>query len=93
MGVVATVVLGAAYLVLPWLWDNVFIVGRRLWATRRIPEPPGSLWLGHIPALVGSRYRSFRLFHAWSLEWGPVFRVRFFARPVSCAGQFCVCWQ
>jgi hypothetical protein len=80
--ILATALLGAAYLVLPWLWDNVVIVGRRLWATRNVPEPPGSLLLGHIPTLVGARFKSFRCFHAWSLQW-PVFRVRFFARPVS----------
>jgi len=82
MGVLyATAVLGAAAFVLPWLWDNVVIVGRRLWATKDIPEPPGSLWLGHIPALVQSKCRSFRCFHAWGLKW-PVYRIRFFLRPV-----------
>jgi hypothetical protein len=78
----STAVLGAAALLLPWLWDNIVIVGRRLWATRNIPEPPGSLLLGHIPALVGSKWRSFRRFHEWSLQW-PVYRIRFFGRPVS----------
>lgn len=71
----------AAALVWPWLWDNVVVVGRRLWATRRIPEPPGSFFLGHIPTLVTSRYKSFRCFAEWSLK-SPVYRVRFFFRPV-----------
>lgn len=77
-----TALLGAAAaLVWPWLWDNVVVVGRRLWATRHIPEPPGSFFLGHIPTLVASRYKSFRCFAEWSLKW-PVYRVRFFFRPV-----------
>lgn len=71
----------AATLVWPWLWDNVVVIGRRLWATRHIPEPPGSFFLGHIPTLVASRYKSFRCFAEWSLKW-PVYRVRFFFRPV-----------
>lgn len=83
---VTTALLGAAAFVLPWLWDNVVIVGRRLWATKDIPEPPASLWLGHIPALLGSRYKSFRCFHAWGLKW-PIYRVRFFWRPVSNLGS------
>lgn len=78
-----TAVLGAAALFVgPWLWTNVVLVVRRLWATRNIPEPPGYFLLGHIPVLLQSRSRSFRLFHKWSEQW-PIFRIRFFGRPVS----------
>lgn len=91
MGVLyATAVLGAAAFVLPWLWDNVVVVGRRLWATKDLPEPPGSLWLGHIPAFLQSKCRSFRCLHAWGLKW-PVYRIRFFFRPVSQARPLSSC--
>lgn len=68
-----------------WIWDNFVLVGRRLVATRDIPEPAGGHWLlGHIPQLL-SRYgplSSFRCFEEWARTLGPLYRVRFFWRPV-----------
>jgi hypothetical protein len=85
-----TLVLGAALAaaarwLVPWVHKEVLVVAQRLWATRNMPGPPAHFWLGHIPQLLRVRFTSFACFYAWAQQW-PIYRIRFFHRPVRRAG-------
>lgn len=83
MLVSAAVLSALAAVVASWMYTNIYLVVVRLVATAKIPEPKGNLLLGHIPQFVAVPGRSYKLFYQWSKKLGPVFRVRFFHRPVS----------
>lgn len=81
----AALVVAAAAVGASWVYNNVLLVAQRLHATRNMPDPMEGHWLlGHIPALLAKPLCSFRLFRAWAERYGPIYRVRFLGRPVSC---------
>jgi len=84
MLVSAAVLTALAAVVASWAYTNIYLVLVRLVATAKVPEPKGSLLLGHIPQFVAVPGKSYKLFYKWSKSLGPIFRVRFFHRPVSC---------
>jgi hypothetical protein len=87
MWISAAVLLGLAVVSSTWLYQNVVLVLKRLHATKDMPDPAGGHWmLGHLLLLLKKPMTSFRVFHEWAKQYGPVYRVRFLWRPVSSPG-------